>query len=168
MKIDKFLSAQENFSLDKDKRLVIDPEGVTGITAFMKMLPKIKFKGGRADREKFIQKITEAYKNDTLFIDLIPVIPPEQRPAYQDEKGMWIIDPLNDYYLAIMRRAIQIKSIGKRGALFDLLNYELQRSVLDHDAFIRKIVQKKSGPFNHRQHKPLHEKRSAKFHEGYI
>ena len=36
-----------------------------------------------------------------MFIDKIPVIPPEFRDAYQDESGDWVIDKLNDYYLTI-------------------------------------------------------------------
>jgi DNA-directed RNA polymerase beta' subunit len=143
-KVDLFISTEESFSLSETGELVIDPNGVTGIEQFIKMLPNIKFKGGSSEREKYIKKINEAIKSGSLIVDIIPVIPPEQRNAYQDEKGRWIIDELNDYYIALMRRAYQIKSAG-RGALYDLLNYELQKAVINHDNFIRKKIQKKSG-----------------------
>jgi len=145
MKIQEFLSSQETFSVDNNGSLVRDPNGVTGISEFIKIFPKIKFRGGTADREKFIKKIKIAFDENILTIDAIPVIPPEQRPAYQDLKGMWIIDPLNDYYTVIMRKASQMKGASKAGPLFDLLNYELQKSVLEHDKFIRKLIQKKRG-----------------------
>jgi len=144
-KIQPFISAQDTYSLDSKGILKIDPDGVTGIREFIKLLPKIKFRTGTPDREKFVKKIEEGYKQNTLFIDIIPVIPPEQRPAYEDEKGMLIIDPLNDHYISIMRKAFQIKSTSKSGPLFDLLNFELQRAIIDHDAFIKKRIQKKHG-----------------------
>jgi len=145
MKIQEFLSSQETFSVDNRGTLVRDPDGVTGLSEFIKIFPKIKFRGGTADRERFIKKIKIAFAQNALIIDAIPVIPPEQRPAYPDQKGMWIIDPLNDYYTAIMRKAAQMKGASKAGPLFDLLNYELQKSVLEHDKFIRKLIQKKRG-----------------------
>lgn len=144
-KIEQFITAQESFSLDSKGLLYKDPDGVTGILEFMKMFPKINFRGGTETRDKFVNKLKEAYKNGTLFLNIIPVIPPAQRDAYQDEKGMWIIDPLNDYYIAIIRRAYQAKSAEKSGPLFDLLNYELQKAVITHDNFIRKLIEKKRG-----------------------
>lgn len=144
-KIEKFLSTEESYSLDSNGALQINPDGVTGIAEFIKILPDIKFRGGTSTREQFIDKIETAYKDDTLFVDTIPIIPPEKRNAYQDEKGLWIIDPLNDYYIALIRRANQIKGTSKSGPLFDLLNYELQKAVINHDNFIRKLIQKKQG-----------------------
>ena len=144
-KIELFVSAQETFSVNSKGELQKDPDGVTGISSFKKLLPKIKFRGGTDTRDKFVKKIKESYKDNTLFINVIPIIPPTQRDAYQDEKGMWVIDPLNDYYITIIRRAYQVKSAAKSGALFDLLNFELQKAVIDHDNFIRKLIQKKRG-----------------------
>ena len=145
MKIQEFLSSQETFSIDNKGMLIKDPDGVTGISEFIKIFPKIKFRAGTVDRERFIKKVKMAFDEKVITIDIIPVIPPEQRPAYQDQKGMWIIDPLNDYYTIIMRKASQMKGASKAGALFDLLNYELQKAVLEHDKFIRKLIQKKRG-----------------------
>ena len=144
-KLELLISAQETFSVDSNGMLIEDPNGITGIAAFKKFFPKIKLRGGTDNRDKFVDKVTEAYKEDTLFIDLIPIIPPSQRDMYQDQKGLWIIDPLNDYYVALIRRASQIKSAGQSGALYDLLNYELQKAVINHDNYIRKLIQKKSG-----------------------
>jgi len=144
-KIEQFLSTEESFSLDSKGALQIDPEGVTGIKEFIKLFPTIKFRGERPDREKYIEKLKEAYKDNTLFISIMPVIPVSQRDIYQDEHGMWKYDPLNEQYIKIIRRAIQVKSTPKTGPLFDLMNYEVQKIVIEHDKYIRKLIQKKSG-----------------------
>ncbi len=144
-KIGLFISAQDTFSVTSKGELQKDPDGVTGISEFIKLLPKIKFRGGTPTRDKFVKKIEAAYKDKTLFIDTIPIIPPAQRDAYEDESGRWIRDPLNDYYETMIRRAYQVKSASKSGPLFDLLNFEVHKSVIAHDDFIRTLIQKKHG-----------------------
>ena len=144
-KVELFLSTAESFSLDSKGLLQVDPDGVRGITEFIKMFPKIKFRGERTDREKYIEKLNEAYKKKTLFIDTIPIIPVSQRDIYQDEHGKWDYDPINEEYLKIIRRTVQMKSTPKSGPLFDLMNYEVQKIVIAHDQFIRKLIQKKRG-----------------------
>jgi DNA-directed RNA polymerase beta' subunit len=143
--IPKILSTEESYSLDKDGKLTPDPDGVTGIASLIKLLPKIKFNAGTDAREKFIKKIEQAIAQKTLFVDIVPVIPPEQRPAFEGSNGRWIIDPINEYYVSILRKSIQMKSAPKSGPLFDLLNYEVQKAVVDHDNFVRTIIQKKRG-----------------------
>lgn len=144
-RIEKFFSTEETFSVSSDGSLVEDPNGVTGIAALMDLFPKIKFRTGTAEREKIVKLLTDSYKQGLLFIKRLPVIPPEFRPAYQDEAGQWIIDELNNIYVKILRQASQLKSVGTSGTLFDLLNYRLQLAVNSHDEFIKKKVQKKSG-----------------------
>ena len=56
MKIQEFLSSQETFSVDNKGTLIRDPDGVTGISEFIKMFPKITFRAGTADRERFIKQ----------------------------------------------------------------------------------------------------------------
>ena len=144
--VENFISTEESFTLDVNKRLQIDENGVTGISEFVKMFPKIKFRGETPAREGLIAAVSKAYKDKTLFIDKLLVIPPDQRPAFRDEKsGEWMIDPLNDYYLNVLRKALQLRTSVRLGPLFDLLNYELQRAVNNHDDFIRTQIEKKSG-----------------------
>src|SRR3990172_1773621 len=45
-KIEKFLSTEETYIIDSKGLLQISPDGVTGISEFMKILPSIKFRGG--------------------------------------------------------------------------------------------------------------------------
>lgn len=143
-KIIKFFSTEENFSLDKNNKLVEDPEGVTGITNFMSLFSKISFRGETPVREKIINFLKNAYERNSVFINKLPVIPTEYRPAYQDENGDWNFDPLNDIYIKILRRTFQIKVSGE-GILYDLLNYGLQLTVNEHDTYLKKKIQKKEG-----------------------
>jgi len=143
--IPKILSAQETFSLDEKGFLTPDSNGVTGISEFIKMFPKINFIGKTEARDKFIKKLREEYQRGVLFINTIPVIPPDFRPIFQDEKGMWNQDKINEHYINLLRKANQIKNTPKEGALFDLLNYEVQKAVNEHDEFVRTLIKKKSG-----------------------
>jgi DNA-directed RNA polymerase subunit beta' len=144
-KIEKFLSTERSFILDEEKKLVmVDRGGVTGIKEFIKMFPKIKFRGETETRDKLIDFLKKENKRDTIFLDKLPVIPPDLRPALRQDDGNWMIDPLNDVYLTVMRRASQVRSSGS-GPLYDLLNYALQNAILEHDNFIRSKISKKSG-----------------------
>ena len=144
-KVEKFLSAEEQFVLDANGRLKIEDGGVTGIKAFIELFPDIKFRGDTSQRKKFIKVLNDAYKKKTLFIDKLPVIPPDFRSAFQDDAGNWVIDEMNDIYLAIMRRSFQVQSSAKTGPLFDLLSWGLQSAVIDHDKYVRSKIAKKNG-----------------------
>lgn len=144
-KIESFLSASETFNLDSKGNLVPDPDGFTGISKFIEIFPNIKFRGETETREKFIELLTKAYKENTLFVEYVPVIPPDFRPAYQDEDGNWVVDKINDIYQSIIRKAVQVRSSGTSGVLFDLLSYGLQLAVVEHDVYIRSKIEKKNG-----------------------
>ncbi len=145
-KIDLFISASENFTLNANGDLIQDPDGeLTGLSKFIEIFPDIKFRGETETREKFIKLLHKSYKEGTLFIDKIPIIPPDFRPAFQEEDGNWMIDKLNDVYQSMIRKAIQVRSSGDSGILFDLLSYGLQLAVVEHDKFIRTKVEKKNG-----------------------
>lgn len=124
--------------------LVVDENGVTGLTAFVDIFPKIKFRTGTESREKLVKVITESYDKGTLFIDKLPIIPSDFRDAYQDESGEWVIDKVNELYQGIIRRASQIKSSGT-GTLGDLLKFSLQTNIRSYNTYIRSKIEKKEG-----------------------
>ena len=144
-KIEKFISTEESFSLDSKGNLKVDNEGVTGINEFIKIFPDIKFRGETETRDKYIKLLKKAHSEKLLFVEKVPIIPPDFRPAFQDEEGTWTIDPLNDYYITILRRSFQVRSSSGHGPLFDLLNYGIQTAVINHDNFIRSRIAKKPG-----------------------
>lgn len=142
----KFFSTENTYSLDNSGRLQPDEKGVSGIREFIKLFPSIKFKGETTTRDQIIKVIQKSYKDGKIFIDKLPIIPADIRPMYEDENGTWMIDALTiDVYINIMRKATQIKSVGKGSALFNLLNFYLQNAVNDHDKFIRTKLSKKTG-----------------------
>lgn len=144
-KVEKFISTEESFILDDNGRLeIVARGGVTGMTQFIKLFSKIKFRGETDARDKLIKLIKREYKKGTIFVDKVPVIPPDLRPAILGEDGNWMIDGLNDMYLAVMRRATQVRSSGT-GPLKELLNYALQTSVSEHDNYVRTKISKKQG-----------------------
>ncbi len=145
-KINKFISTESMFELDENGSLKEVEDGVTGINEFIKMFPKIKFRGGTQDREKYVALMETAYKEGSLFIDKLPIIPPDHRPARKEEDtGQWSIDSLNEVYLTVLRRAYQIRSAAGAGALFDILNFGLQNAVNEHHEYIRSKIGKKHG-----------------------
>jgi len=145
-KLTAFFSTEENFIITDAGELKQDEDGISGIKAFIENFSKIKFRGGTPERERFIQLLQKAYKDKTLFINKLPIIPPDFRPMYQDEDGNWMIDQLTtDYYIPIMRRASQVKSVGEGSTLYNLLNYHLQITINNHDSYVRKKIAKKSG-----------------------
>ena len=145
-KLEKMFSTEQSYSLQKDGSLVPDDEnGVTGIEEFIKIFPKIQFRGETSDREDYIEVLQKSYKKGTLFINKIPIIPPEQRPIFKGDDGRWQKDQINDFYLTNLNRSLQIKSFGKKGTMYDLMNWGLQRSVNDLDDYVRTRIGKKYG-----------------------
>lgn len=143
-KIEKFISTEESFIVTKDGKLEQSDDGVTGISNFIKLYPKIKFRGDTKDRERFIIVLNNAFKEGSLFINKIPVIPPDHRPIFKDEHNRPTVDELNDYYLTVLRRSFSMRSAGS-GPLYDLLNFGMQKAISDLDDFIKSKIGKKAG-----------------------
>jgi len=143
-KIVSLFSTSEYFKINSKGELVQDDNGFTGIPEFMKNFKKIKFQGGTESRDSLIELINKSYKNQTIFLRKIPVIPPEFRPEYEDERGATITDEINDIYVSIIKKATQLKSIGS-GPVYDNLVYGMQLAINAHEAFIQKKISKKSG-----------------------
>lgn len=144
-KIEKFISTESTFILTDDGMLEEDPNGITGLSKFIEIFPDIKFRTESETREKYLKFLEDVYKNGSLFINKLPVIPPEFRPVYKDESGNWMIDALNEKYQSIIRKSKQVFTSKGSGVLFELLSYGLQIAILDHDEYIRNKIGKKSG-----------------------
>ena len=144
-KLEKWFSTEQTFSIDENGSIIEDDDGVAGIASFIQEFPKIKWRAGSTQREEFIKGLENAYKSNTLFIDKLPVLPPDVRPYFEDEAGQAQIDELNNVYINILRKSFQIKSAGSSGQFFDLLNWGLQLAINDHDKFIKHKIEKKQG-----------------------
>lgn len=145
-RLEKMFFAETSFALDATGKLIESEEGETGILGFKNLMNRLKFRGETAQREELIKLINFNYKKGTLFIDKLPVIPPEFRPYFEDEQtGEITYDELNELYVDILRKSFQIKSINKTTAFYSVLNANLQKAVNIHDAFILKKIEKKRG-----------------------
>lgn len=143
-KIKDIISTEMTFEIDKLGDIVYNPNGKTGLSSLIDSFDKIKFSAETPQRKELVKVVNRLYEENTLFIDKLIVLPPDFRPAYKDEKGQWTIDPINDIYLSILRKATQISNVGS-GEIFDILSYWIQRNVNDHDDYIKTKVAKKRG-----------------------
>ena len=141
-----FLSTKKLFKIDDSGELVESVDnGISGMTEFIKNFSKINFRTGTTTRDKLSETITKFYKQKILFIDKIPVIPPDYRPIYKDEEsGEWVLDELNEIYTNILKKSENLKN-QTNGPLKELLLYEFQNYVLIYYEYIKKRIAKKSG-----------------------
>jgi DNA-directed RNA polymerase subunit beta' len=145
-KLEKMFSTESGIKINPDGSIEEDENGISGISAFIENFKKIKFRDlGSIARTEIIKNLQQAYKDGTLFIDKLPVIPPDIRPVFEDETGKLIVDELVDIYIGILRKTFQIKSAGTKGEFYDLLSYGLQLAINGHNQFIQKKIEKKSG-----------------------
>jgi len=148
-KIEKYISTESFFIVNTNGELIEvddDVEGaVTGLSNFTKVFAKIKFRGGTAARDSYVKLIKKYGKDNLVFIDRIPVMPPHFRPIYKDENGQWTIDAINEIYVSILRKTLSIKTQEQKGILGDLFRYGIQRVVNQHHDFIKKKIEKKEG-----------------------
>ena len=145
-KINKMISTELSFNVDESGNFIEDPNGITGINSFIQLFPNIKFRLDSPERKKLYEVVSDAYTKGTLFIDKIPVIPPEFRSMYYDDVNKeWVTDGMNDYYITIMRRSQTTSRAGGSGPLFDNMNYGLQQSINDIADFVRLKISKKHG-----------------------
>jgi DNA-directed RNA polymerase subunit beta' len=145
-KLEKMFSTESSFIITAAGEIREDDNGITGIAAFIENFPKIKFRDlDSSARKSLIENLKQAYKDGSLFIDKLPVVPPDVRPVFESEDGELQVDKLNTVYISILRKSFQVKSAGTKGQFFDLLSYGLQLSINDHDRFIQSKIEKKRG-----------------------
>jgi len=144
-KLETFFSTEKSFSLDSKQNLIVNEKGVTGLSNFIKMFPDINFKGETSTRDDLIKVMQKSYNDGTLFVDKIPIVPPNFRPMFEDEQGKVTLDELNNVYIGLMRKALQMKSIKPGNSLYELLNFGLQNAINAHDKYIKTKIAKKTG-----------------------
>ncbi len=144
-KIIDFLSIEKTFILDENGILQEDKKGENGINNFIKIFNKINFREYSTERKKLADVIKGSFKQGTLFVDKIPVIPPDFRPIYKDNDGRWVQDKMNNFYISLIIRSTSIRPIDVKSPFFDILNYNIQKSVNDLDKFIREKISHKYG-----------------------
>ena len=82
-KLEKMFSTESSFFITSNGEIREDDDGITGIAAFIENFPKIKFRDlNSSARKTLIANLKQAYKDGTLFVDKLPVVPPDVRPVF--------------------------------------------------------------------------------------
>ena len=145
-KLEEMFSTVASISFIPTGGVKDNEDGFTGIAAFIDNFKSMKFRDlDSSSRKTIIENLQQAFKGGTLFIDKLPVVPPDVRPVFESEDGELQIDELNNVYISILRKSFQVKSVGSRGQFYDLLSYGLQLAVNNHDSYIQTKINKKSG-----------------------
>lgn len=140
------INREATFNLDDHGFFISDPEGeLNGISSIIKNFDKINLRAGSQSREDLIKMIKSYYKKDMIFISKIIIVPPYFREIELDEKtGGYNVNPLNEYYVKILRLSNQIESVDE-GELFEVLSIKMNKLVLDLYEFISNQISQKQG-----------------------
>lgn len=139
------MSGEKKYTIEQNGILKADDSGeLDGMTSVVKNFDKITFRGGNKTRDDLIKLIDHYKKAKQIFIDKTLVIPPPYREIVIHDSGEVTIQPLNDYYLNILKLSTQMSSM-KSGTVFDLLSYRMQIYVNDMYEFLMAKMSKKSG-----------------------
>jgi len=148
-KIIDAVNRERSFKFDENSNLVEDKDGdITGVSSviknFEKMLSREETAQSRIDMKNMVMNY---WKQNLVFIDKCIVIPAAYRDAEVDEvHGGLRTNPINDYYVKIIRQSIQIESISlAEGPMYDIMSAKMQFLINDLYNYIVKKISKKQG-----------------------
>jgi len=146
----KILSAinkEASFSINSAGELEQNPDGeIKGLSSVIENFDKIVFKSdGNTFREDLIKMVKYYQNKNMLFLSKVLVIPAYYREAEFDQINQQMrVDPLNEYYVKIIRQSLQLQSI-RTGEVFDVLATKMNNLVLDLYEYLVAKIGKKSG-----------------------
>jgi len=146
-KVISAISRELSYSINSDGFLTEDPNGeINSITAIYNNFEKIFNKDEQAKRRKDLKNMILSYfKKGHVFIDKCIVMPARWRDAEIDEiHGGLRTHPINEYYLKIIRQAMQLQSMSlTEGPMFDILSTKMQLLTNElYDYLVNKISKK--------------------------
>lgn len=141
---------ENTYKFDKtENRLIEDKDGdINGITSIIKNFEKfLDRKETNKTRIDIRNMIYSYHKRNMAFIDKYLIIPAAYRDAVLDEiRGGYRINPINDYYVRIIRQGLQLESFSmKEGPLYDILTAKMQTLVYDLYNYLVEKISKKQG-----------------------
>ena len=143
------VSRKATYLFNNKGLLVEDKNGdINSINSIIKNFEKLL---GRTEEQKIRidlrNMILTYFKKDLAFIDRCIVMPAGFRDADIDEmRGGLRIQPINEYYLKIIRQSMQIQSLSvSKGPIYDILSSKMQQLVNDLYEFLIAKVSKKQG-----------------------
>ena len=142
------INRQASYKFEKGS-LVEDKDGpINSIASVMANFEQIFGRDEENIRRSDMKKMVYSYfKKDLVFIDKCLIMPAGFRDADINEiEGGLRIDPINEYYLKIIRHALQIQSLSiTEGAMYDILSTKMQMLVDELYDYIISKVSKKQG-----------------------
>jgi len=137
------MSGEKKYTINDEGILEPDDNGkIYGMSAVVENFDKIKFRGGTTKRDDLIHLVEGYKKKGLVFVDKSLVIPPVYRDITIHDSGEITVQPMNDYYLNIIRLSLQLRSISG-GTVYDLLSYRMFNLVKDlYDYIISKMAKK--------------------------
>lgn len=145
-KIIKIMKGSDKFKIDAEGKLIEDPEGeISTVNHIIDNFDKLTFRSeGQKIRSDFIDMIDFYKKKNMIFIDRLLVIPPNFRDMTIGDDGEITVNPLNDYYIKVIRHSQQLRSVGS-GPMHDILVNRMNDLVMDTYNYITTKISKKSG-----------------------
>jgi len=151
----EFLNKKAILAINREKAYKINDKGIleedkngdinsinSVIKNFEKIFGRVEESSRRIDMKNMLMTY---YKKNMIFIDKCIVMPAGFRDAAVDEvHGGLRIDPINDYYVKIIRQGMQLQSLSiDHGPMYDILSSKMQQ-LLDqlYDYLIQKISKK--------------------------
>lgn len=120
-----------------------DPNGNTGYSFFLSVLPKIEFKKNASIQRINRVNTVEMYK-DRLFITKMLVLPAGVRDV-KVTNGRASSDEINKIYLALLSLAKSLPESGTDDPMYDVIRYQMQQKVMLIYEYIRALMKDKHG-----------------------
>ena len=144
--VEKIISGEQKYSLNKDGILTLDPEGETGIEFLYDNWEKInwaksdKAVGMRNERVDLLNN----FKKNEVFMRYLIVIPPFYRDIKTSSSGGETGD-LNRYYCNALRYAALIKDRDMFSFQFYQTNFNMQNLLVSIYDYFKTKLEKKTG-----------------------
>jgi len=145
-KIIKIMNGKTKYNIDEQGNLVEDHDGeISTVNHVIDNFDKLKFRSeGQKVRSDFIDMIEYYKKKNMIFIDKQLIIPPNFRDITIGDDGEVTVNPLNEYYIKVIRHSQQLRSITS-GPMYDILVNRMNDLVLEIYTYITSKISKKSG-----------------------
>ena len=153
----EFLNKKAILAINREKAYKINDNGIleedkTGdinsINSVIKNFDKIFGRVEESTRRIDMKNMLITYhKKNLVFIDKCIVMPAGYRDAAVDEvHGGLRIDPINDYYVKIIRQSMQLQSLSiTSGPMYDILSSKMQQLIDQLYDFLIQKISKKEG-----------------------
>ena len=145
------INKEESFDLTETGQLISNKDGeINGIVSIIDNFDKINFtESENKTRVDLIEMISKYRKKEMLFISKVLVIPAAYRDIEIDPyRNTLRVDPLNNYYVKIIRLSLQLQSM-QSGEIYDVLSAKMNQFVLDLYQFLTSKLGKKQGLIRH-------------------